>query len=231
MELQTLAQSNDKSKLNDWQRWALPAAIFLAQEGLLICALIWISPSTASVAIGAGFSLFGYLTLFWVQGYAERAIVGPYRFVRHPKQLGLWLLGIGFAVACRSFPALILALGLLPCLFFLRASIRNDQPDLKTYRYRYHVPALLPTLVPFRKDSSADLPFSWRRAIFPPDRTHLHSLASVFYGWICLAILSNLILPPWMNFLLLGLWLAGLAAVRLIIRKKSFRPAPAPYLS
>lgn len=231
MELQTVAQSNSKSELKGWQHWALLAAIFLAQEGLLICALLWASPSSASLAIGAGFSIIGYLTLFWVQGYSGRAIIGPYRFVRHPKQLGLWLLGIGFAIACRSFPAVILSLILLPSLFFLGASLKNEEPDLKTYRYRYHVPALLPTIVPFKKDKAGDMPFSWRRALFPPNRTHLHTLASVLYGWICLGILSHLILPPWTNILFVGVWIVVLVLVRLVFFKKNLRHFPAPFLS
>lgn len=219
MELQAVAQSTPD--LKNWKHWSLVIATFLAQEGLLIAGLLFASPNATSTIIGLGFSLVGYLLLFWVQGYKERAIIGPYRFVRHPKHLGLWLLGIGFAIACHSFPAVMLSLLLLPCLFFLGAILKGEEPDLKTYRYRYHVPALLPTLLPFKKDDSVHLPFSWRRAVFPPDRTHLHSLASVFYGWIALAILSNFILPPWTNWALIAVWLLALTSFRLVISRKN----------
>jgi protein-S-isoprenylcysteine O-methyltransferase Ste14 len=219
MELQTVAQS--QSALKDWKHWIRLAVPFLAQEGLLISGLMMASPTHTSAAIGAGFSFVGYVFLFWVQGYKSRAIIGPYRFVRHPKQLGLWLLSMGFAIACRSFPATVLSLLLLPCLFYLGSFLRNEEPDLKTYRYRYHVPALLPTLLPFKKDGDVSIPFEWRRAVFPTERAQLHALGSVLYGWVALGILSNFILPPWTNWLLIGLWLLALLGFRLVISTKN----------
>lgn len=172
-------------------------ATFFAEEGMLLAVLAMSLPTALSMRWGLGFSLIGLAFLIWEYGYEEKLplIVGPYRIVRNPHSLALWLVTFGAAIAARSFPGVILSLLLLPWLFYIDHEENGLRPDTKLLRYRYRVPALIPTLIPY--EASPNLGYSWRRAVKVqkwPARARL--LLSLFI-WAYLFVSFNFNLPSW----------------------------------
>ncbi len=172
-------------------------AAHLSEEGLVLATLLIPDPNPLSFSWGAALTLLAVGLLVWEQGYGERppVIVGPYRFVRNPHSLSFWLLSLGLAIAARSFPGVILVLILLPWLFYLEHEEQGSRPDTRLLRYRFHVPAMIPTLLPFEK--SPNKGFSWRRSLQVVKKPTLARLASVFMVWAYLLISFNLKLPWW----------------------------------
>jgi protein-S-isoprenylcysteine O-methyltransferase Ste14 len=77
--------------------------------GFLAAAIAyWLArPDPVSIGAGAGIALPGELLRIWASGHIlkgrEITSSGPYRYVRHPLYLGSTIMGIGFAVAARSW--------------------------------------------------------------------------------------------------------------------------------
>ncbi|RYZ58565.1 MAG: hypothetical protein EOP07_06645 [Proteobacteria bacterium] len=172
-------------------------SVFLAEEGILLSALFMPDPLQLSLIWGAGLTLTGLAILIWEHGYKEKPpiIAGPYRFVRNPNTLAYWLLSFGLAIAARSFPAVILVLLLLPWLFYIELESIKARPDTRLLRYRFHVPALIPTLLPYEK--SANEGFSWRRAVRIKSWPQHSRLLSLSLGWAYLLVSFELKLPWW----------------------------------
>jgi protein-S-isoprenylcysteine O-methyltransferase Ste14 len=192
---------------------------FLARysdDALMILALLTASPEILSLSVGAVVSLWGWILILWQRGYdlptGQRAIVGPFRFVRYPRLLALWFIAIGLSLAARSFPALLFSLSLLPLLY--RYGINSEdrvleKNDLETYRYQQYVPALVPTLFPYRRPGDdLELRFSWRRALFKQDAELKHALVVVLFAWPLLVFRLQTWLPHWGLWVAAGIWLA-----------------------
>jgi hypothetical protein len=172
-------------------------SVFLAEEGILLSALFMPDPLQLSLTWGAGLTLAGLAILIWEHGYKEKPpiIAGPYRFVRNPNTLAYWLLSFGLAIAARSFPAVILVLLLLPWLFYLELETMKTRPDTRLLRYRFHVPALIPTLLPYERSPNEG--FSWRRAVRIKGWPYHSRLLSLIVAWAYLLVSFELKLPWW----------------------------------
>jgi len=75
-------------------------------------ALLLARPSPVSLAAGIALSLVGLALRAWASGHLQKekklAVSGPYRFTRNPLYLGTSFIGIGLAVAARSWWAVAL---------------------------------------------------------------------------------------------------------------------------
>ncbi|MGE3841075.1 MAG: isoprenylcysteine carboxylmethyltransferase family protein [Vicinamibacterales bacterium] len=98
-----------------------------------VVALVAASPTQGSVVIGSVIALVGESIRVWAAGHLEKSrevtMSGPYRFMRHPLYVGSTVMGVGLAVASRSF-----AVGLLVATYLavtLTAAIRNEEAFLR----------------------------------------------------------------------------------------------------
>lgn len=177
-------------------------AALLAEEGMMLAVLVFAFPTPLSLNWGLAFSLAGLAILAWEQGYTQRLpeIVGPYRFVRNPHSLALWMISFGLALAARSFPAVVLSLVLLPWLFYLDHEENLARPDLKLLRYRFQVPALIPTLIPFDRNPKAS--FSWRHAVKVQRWGSQSRLLATLLIWAYILVSFKFNLPYWGGIIL-----------------------------
>lgn len=210
-----MASSREENSLIDSLAINKFLASLLAEVGLLAFVLGFAAPTELSLRWGAGFSIVGVMILVWEHGYLERLpqIAGPYRFVRNPHTLALWLISFGLAVAARSFPAVILSLILLPWLFYIDHEENSVRPDMIRLRYRFRVPALIPTLIPF--EASPNQGFSWRRAVKIqkwPSRSRL--VAAVLMA-IYLTVFVNLNPAQWWGWIVA----AAYFGIKLVLAK------------
>jgi len=168
--------------------------------------------------------------LFWVQGYqksgSELNIVGPFRFVRHPLRLSLWLLAIAFSLGSRSFPGLLISLGLLPFLYHLdmhREELIRRSQTLASFRYGKFVPALVPTIFPYKQDQKAQTqPFSWRMGLFGIEGSIRRRLGRLALGWLVIAFIAKDLLPGTSSWIAAGVWLVFLI-IRTVMHRKTVR--------
>lgn len=190
----------------------------LAEEGLFLSALFMPEPIPLSLNWGLGFSFVALGLFIWEQGYAEKPpiIAGPYRFVRNPHSLAFWLLSFGVATAARSFPAVILVLVLLPWLFYLEQEARGPRTDSRLLRYRFHVPSMIPTLLPFEKSPNGG--FSWRRAIRVAKWPSLSRLLCIALIWSYLLVSYSLKLPWWGGLIAAGAYIV----IKLFLSQRKF---------
>jgi len=231
MELQTLAsfgQSSLERLLRAQQRLGTALPFLCIEDLILVITLLGTAPDQRSLWIGGSISGAALALLFWVQGYTanlqEPAVIGPFRFVRHPLRLSLWLLAIGFSLGARSFPGLLFSLGILPCLYYLdlyREEAQRRRHNLATFRYNKFVPALVPTIFPYRQESGP-VAFSWRGGLFVSDRSVRRRLGRLLLGWLLIMLLERQILPAHGAWIAAGLWLVILA-IRTILYRKTLR--------
>ncbi len=170
------------------------------------------------------------LLLFWVQGYQQTSqdtpVVGPYRFVRHPMRLSLWLLAIGFSLGSRSFPGLLISLGLLPFIYHLDV-LHEEQlqkrRNLASFRYGRFVPALVPTIFPYKLEAGlASVDFSWKRGLIGVDSNIRRRLGRLILGWLLVVLIERDLLPHMALPIAAGLWLV-LLVVRTLLHRKTIR--------
>ncbi|HEY4460247.1 MAG TPA: isoprenylcysteine carboxylmethyltransferase family protein [Pseudonocardiaceae bacterium] len=109
----------------------------------------------AFAAIGLGVQLAGLATRAWsmrsLGSFYSRTLrvedeqhvvdTGPYRWVRHPGYAGSLLVWLGFALASRSVPAVVLVTGLFSAVYRRRILaeellLRRDLPGYVTYTER-----------------------------------------------------------------------------------------------
>jgi protein-S-isoprenylcysteine O-methyltransferase Ste14 len=231
MELQTLASFGSTIRdrfLRAQQRLGTALPFLCIEDLILMTTLLGAAPDQRALGIGGVISGVALLLLFWVQGYTsatpEPGIIGPFRFVRHPLRLSLWLLAIGLSLGARSFPGLLLSLGLLPLLYYLdlyHEDIERRRQNLAAVRYGKFVPALVPTIFPYRRDKTPAA-FSWRSGIFGTDRSIRRRLARLLLGWILIVLLERHILPEKAAWIAAGLWLVYLL-IRTILHRKTVR--------
>lgn len=175
-----------------------------ADASFLFLAIATAHPTSRSLQAGASFLGLGCLLLAWTQGFyrpeSRGVIVGPYRFVRYPQRLAGFLLAFGLGLSARSFPAILLSFVLLPLLDWLDARDQKDtgphsQNDLAGLRYRQHVPALVPTILPYpHRDlvlPQGQSRFSWRRALLHIETPMARLLLLVGSGWVLCLLLSK----------------------------------------
>jgi uncharacterized membrane protein len=151
------------ARRRDWRRRrrvgiALPCAI-----GFLALA----SPSWPAIAIGATIAAVGLLIRAVAAGQLKKhealTTTGMYGVVRHPLYLGSAVLGVGFLIAGRSWPASLFVVAY--ALAFYPAIIRHEEERLRARygqafaEHEAHTPMLRPR---FSAIGSANAGFSWR---------------------------------------------------------------------
>ena len=116
----------------------------------------WLArPTWRSLALGGALIAPGILVRALASGHVRKnealATSGPYAYTRNPLYLGSLLIGIGFAVAARSWQVGVLLVAMLFAIYvpvirgeekFLRAKF----PQFEEYARR--VPRMLPRIVP-----------------------------------------------------------------------------------
>lgn len=190
--------------------------------------LLGAAPDQRSLWIGGSISGVALLLLFWVQGYTsqsqEPGIIGPFRFVRHPLRLSLWLLAIGLTLGARSFPGMLFSLGILPLLYyfdFYHEESQKRRQNLAALRYGKFVPALVPTIFPYRREAPS-VPFSWRSGLFGSNSSIRRRLGRLILGWVLIVLMERHILPEKSAWIAAGLWLL-LLVIRTILHRKTLR--------
>jgi protein-S-isoprenylcysteine O-methyltransferase Ste14 len=116
----------------------------------------WLArPTWRSIALGAIGILPGLLIRALASGHVRKnealATSGPYAYTRNPLYLGSLLIGIGFAVAARSWwVGVVLAMMFfaiyLPVIRDEESFLRQKFPEFEEYAQR--VPRMLPRITP-----------------------------------------------------------------------------------
>jgi len=143
---------NVKERLRRWfkLRFAIlyPFGIFM---------ILFANCDDKSLGSGIPFIIAGELIRLWANGYAIKSekltTSGPYAIVRHPLYLGTMLLAVGFIVLLRIYyvgPALLVVMAIVYA-GTIRKEERMLEGKFKEYAdYRKKVPAMVPTLFPYR---------------------------------------------------------------------------------
>src|SRR5712691_2989040 len=137
----------------EWSRIARRIRVPLGFVFALV--YFWLArPSWRSIAVGAVLVVPGLLIRALASGHVRKnealATSGPYAYMRNPLYLGSLLIGIGFAVAARSW---LVAIGLIAMLFAIYLPvIRHEEDFLRRHfsefdEYARRVPRLFPKLV------------------------------------------------------------------------------------
>lgn len=118
----------------------------------------WLArPNWRFLALGAVLIVPGLLTRAVASGHVRKnealATSGPYAYTRNPLYLGSLLIGVGFAVAARSWwVGLILVVMFfaiyIPVIRGEEAFLRANFPGFE--QYARQVPRMFPRLVPYR---------------------------------------------------------------------------------
>jgi protein-S-isoprenylcysteine O-methyltransferase Ste14 len=122
----------------------------------------WLArPSWRSVALGAIVVVPGLLVRALASGHVRKneslATSGPYAYTRNPLYLGSLLMGLGFAVAARSWwvgvslVAMFFAI-YVPVILDEETFLRQKFPEFDEYARR--VPRMLPRLTPHSTDAN-----------------------------------------------------------------------------
>ena len=129
----------------------------------------WLArPRWMSLVLGCGLILLGLLLRAFASGHVRKnealATSGPYAYTRNPLYLGSLLIGMGFALAARSWwvGAVLVVMFLaiyLPVIRGEEAFLRERFPEFEEYARR--VPRIFPWTLP-RPDAQGDVgEFSW----------------------------------------------------------------------
>jgi protein-S-isoprenylcysteine O-methyltransferase Ste14 len=118
----------------------------------------WLArPTWRSIALGALVIVLGLLTRAYASGHVRKnealATSGPYAYTRNPLYLGSLLIGVGFAVAARSWwvgiaLAVIFFAIYFPVILDEETFLRNKFPDFDEYANQ--VPRMFPRFTPHR---------------------------------------------------------------------------------
>jgi protein-S-isoprenylcysteine O-methyltransferase Ste14 len=137
----------------EWSRIARRIRVPL---GFLFAVLyLWLArPTWRSMALGAVAVLPGLLIRALASGHVRKnealATSGPYLYTRNPLYLGSLLIGIGFAIAARSW---LVGIGLVIMFFAIYLPVMRSEEDFLRQRfpefdeYARRVPRLFPRLV------------------------------------------------------------------------------------
>lgn len=143
--------------MTDWSRVARRIRVPL---GFAFAVLyFWLAqPTWRSLAAGAILIVPGLLVRALASGHVrkneELATSGPYAYTRNPLYLGSLLIGIGFALAARSWWVGIALVVMffaiyLPVIRDEEAFLRGRFPEFE--QYARQVPRMLPRITPARK--------------------------------------------------------------------------------
>jgi len=141
--------------------WAKIARRIRVPLGFVFAVLyFWLArPTWRWLAFGALLIVPGLLIRALASGHVRKnealATSGPYAYTRNPLYLGSLLMGIGFAVAARSWwvgVALVVMFVAIyvPVIRDEEAFLRGKFPEFEEYARR--VPRMLPRIVPARSD-------------------------------------------------------------------------------
>lgn len=123
----------------------------------------WLArPTWRSLALGAVLIVPGLLVRALASGHVRKnealATSGPYAYTRNPLYLGSLLMGIGFAMAARSWWVAVALVAMffaiyVPVIRSEEAFLRERFPEFDGYAKR--VPRMLPRITPAFRDHSA----------------------------------------------------------------------------
>ena len=96
-------------------------------------AVLWLArPTLGSLAIGGAIAVVGEAIRIWAAGHLDKGrevtASGPYRVTRHPLYLGSCVMGVGLAIASRSWIVWVIVLAYLG--FTVTAAIRSEEGHL-----------------------------------------------------------------------------------------------------
>jgi len=121
----------------------------------------WLArPTWRFIAVGAVAIVPGLLIRALASGYVQKnealATSGPYAYTRNPLYLGSLLMGVGFAVAARSWWVGVALVAMffaiyLPVIRDEEAFLRQKFPEFEEYARR--VPRMFPRFLPAHSDT------------------------------------------------------------------------------
>lgn len=114
-------------------------------------------PNFRSMVLGAGMVMGGFLIQILASGYGQRPteIVGIYRWVRYPMELGNFMVLLGVALCGKQVDIILLVL--LGCGIYFAQDLRHKElqaaqgGEPKILRYQKLVAAMMPSLWPVPK--------------------------------------------------------------------------------
>ena len=122
----------------------------------------WLAqPTWRFLALGTILIVPGLLIRALASGHVRKnealATSGPYAYTRNPLYLGSLLMGVGFAVAARSWWVAVALVVMffaiyLPVIRDEEAFLRGKFPEFEEYARR--VPRMFPTIMPARSDDA-----------------------------------------------------------------------------
>jgi protein-S-isoprenylcysteine O-methyltransferase Ste14 len=128
----------------------------------------WLArPNWRSLAFGAVLTIPGLLIRALASGHVRKnealAMSGPYAYTRNPLYLGSLLIGIGFALAARSWWVGIVLIAMFLAIYVpvIRSEeefLRDKFPEFRTYAKA--VPRIIPRITPAFRDQAAAGEFS-----------------------------------------------------------------------
>ena len=139
--------------------WSRVARRIRVPLGFLFAVLyFWVArPTWEFIAFGAILIVLGLLVRALASGHVRKnealATSGPYAYTRNPLYLGSLLIGVGFAVASRSW---WVGIGLVVMFFAIYVPvIRGEEKFLREKfpgfdEYARRVPRMLPRIIPYR---------------------------------------------------------------------------------
>jgi protein-S-isoprenylcysteine O-methyltransferase Ste14 len=138
--------------------WSRTARRIRVPLGFVFAVLyFWLArPAWNSIALGAVLIVPGLLTRALASGHVRKnealATSGPYAHTRNPLYLGSLLIGVGFAVAARSWWVGIVLVVMffaiyVPVIRDEEAFLRGKFPEFE--EYARHVPRMFPRLIPW----------------------------------------------------------------------------------
>ena len=150
--------------------WSQIARRIRVPLGFLFAVLyFWLArPSWRSLAFGAIGVVLGLLIRALASGHVRKnealATSGPYAYTRNPLYLGSLLMGLGFAVAARSWwvgvALVVMFVAIyLPVIRDEEAFLRQKFPEFEEYARR--VPRMLPRVVAHSDGGEGAAGFSW----------------------------------------------------------------------
>jgi protein-S-isoprenylcysteine O-methyltransferase Ste14 len=152
-----MAESRLSGSNADWSKVARRIRVPL---GFAFAVLyLWLAhPTWRFIGLGAIAIVPGLLIRAFASGHVRKnealATTGPYAYTRNPLYLGSLLIGVGFAIAARSW---WIGLALLVMFFAIYVPvIRGEEKFLRERfpefdEYAHHVPRMLPRMTTYRR--------------------------------------------------------------------------------
>jgi protein-S-isoprenylcysteine O-methyltransferase Ste14 len=165
----------------EWSRIARRVRVPL---GFVLAVLyVWLAkPTRCSLVWGVVLILPGLLIRGLASGHVRKneavATSGPYAYTRNPLYLGSLLIGVGFAIAARSWwigvALIVMFLAIyIPVIRSEEEFLRKEFPEFETYAQK--VPRMLPRVSPYRSGESG----AFSLALYRKHREHNALLGSL----------------------------------------------------